>query len=107
MAESLVIAIVATLNGVATLMLVRSDFETPRQKLIQLMLIWLLPCIGSIMVIAVLRGAPADRPADFAPNSAEAWLPGSGPTPEVFGAHPAGHGDAGGEVGQLSDGGGP
>jgi hypothetical protein len=49
------------LNLVATVMLARSDFETPLQKVLQIVLIWVVPFIGSIMAIAVSKAAHFDR----------------------------------------------
>jgi hypothetical protein len=78
-----VIALVALglgvlLNLVATVMLVRSDFETPLQKVLQIALIWVVPFVGSIIVIAVLKGAYFDRkPHPDSGASDSGWMPGS------------------------------
>ena len=58
---SVVLALVVLLNLVATVMLARSDFETPLQKALQLVFAWVVPGIGSIIVIAVLRSARSDH----------------------------------------------
>jgi hypothetical protein len=48
------------LNLVATVMVVRSDFETPLQKALQLIFAWAVPFVGSIIVIAVRRSVRSD-----------------------------------------------
>jgi hypothetical protein len=104
---SVVISLVVLLNLVATIMLARSDFETPLQKALQLVFVWIVPCVGSIIVIAVLRGARSDHKPRFASDSASnAELPGTGPMSEGFGAHHGGHGEGGGDAGHGGDGGG-
>ena|SRR5882757_10608621 len=104
---SVALALVVLLNLVATVMIARSDFETPLQKVLQLVFAWVVPCIGSIIVIAVLRGARSDRKAYPASDSSgDTWLPGSGPQSEGFGGHHSGHGEGGGDVGHGGDGGG-
>ena len=104
---SVALALVVLLNLVATVMLARSDFETPLQKAVQLALIWIVPCVGSIIVIAVLRGARSDHKPRFASDSAgSAELPGTGPMSESFGGHHGGHGEGGGDAGHGADGGG-
>ena len=104
---SVALALVVLLNLAATVMLVRSDFETPLQKVLQLVFVWVIPCVGSIIVIAVLRGARSDRRPRFASDSSgDAWLPGSGPESEGFGGHHGGHGESGGDAGHGGDSGG-
>jgi hypothetical protein len=97
----ILIVIVFLLNVVATLMLARSDFETLKQKLLQLTIVWLLPCIGSIVIIAVSSRASAERETYVASGSSADACPFSAlPIQEAFGAHDAGPsgrvGDAGG-----------
>jgi hypothetical protein len=78
-----VIALVALglavlLNLVATVMLARSDFETPLQRVLQMVLIWAIPFIGSIMVIAVSKAAYFDRrPHSDSASPGDGWIPGS------------------------------
>jgi hypothetical protein len=52
-----VVASVVLLNLVATVMLVRSDFLTPSQKMLQLVFVWVVPFVGSILAIAIIWGA--------------------------------------------------
>lgn len=106
-AASIVISLVVLLNVVATVMLARSDFETPLQKTLQLVLVWIVPCVGSIIVIAVLRGARSSYKPRFASDSAaDAGLPGTDSTAGNFGGHYGGHGDGGGDSGHGGDSGG-
>ncbi len=59
-------------------MLLRSDFESLFQKVAQLLLVWALPVIGSISVIAVLKGASGSRGLDSTLLGTDyAVLPGS------------------------------
>jgi uncharacterized membrane protein YgcG len=104
---SVIISMVVLLNLVATVMLARSDFETSLQKALQLALIWIVPCVGSIIVIAVLRGARSDHRPRFASDSAgNAELPDTRPMSEAFGGHHGGHGEGGADAGHGGDGGG-
>lgn len=106
-AASVVFSFVVLLNIVATVMLARSDFETPVQKMLQLVLVWIVPCVGSIIVIAVLRGARSDYNPRFRSDSAtDVGLPGTGPMSESVSGHHGGHGDVGGEAGHGVDAGG-
>jgi hypothetical protein len=93
------------LNVAASLLLLRSTVATPVQKALQLVFVWAVPFVGSIIVIAVLKETvsnPRSR-RDFCSTS-EVWLPGIGPDSGSAGAHhlehtgssEAGHGgDAG------------
>jgi uncharacterized membrane protein YgcG len=104
---SVALALVVLLNLVATVILARSDFETPLQKALQLVFVWIVPCVGSIIVIAVLRGARSDhRPRLASDSAANGELPGTGPMSESFGGHHGGHGEGGGDAGHGGDGGG-
>jgi hypothetical protein len=51
------VGLVVILNLVATVMLARSDFESRFQKVAQMILIWAIPFVGSILVLAVSIGA--------------------------------------------------
>jgi len=60
---STALVLAAILNVVATSMLLRSDFESRFQKAAQMVLIWVVPVVGAILVMAVLR------------NSTTVWKP--------------------------------
>jgi hypothetical protein len=51
---SIALGLATILNVVATAMLLRSDFESRFQKTAQCVLIWLLPVVGVILVMAIL-----------------------------------------------------
>jgi hypothetical protein len=89
---SITLSFVIFLNLVATIMVARSDFESPLQKVAQLVLVWMVPCIGAIIVIAVQKGAHAhvNRGSVYDSSSTTTWLPGTGPETGEFGSH---HGD--------------
>jgi hypothetical protein len=101
---SIGLGMVVLLNLVATVMLVRSDFETPLQKVLQLVFAWAIPIVGSIIVIAVLKGARSDRKPRFGSGSSgDVWLPGMGPEPEGPAGHHSGHGESSGDAGHGGD----
>ena len=99
---SITLGLAALLDVIATVLLVRSTVATPRQKALQLVVIWLIPFVGSIIVIAILRETTSTRRARLASGSADEWLPGSGPESE---SHPGHHGEhgGGGDVGHGGD----
>jgi hypothetical protein len=51
------VAIALILNVSATVLLVRSDFESRYQKTMQGSLVWLVPLVGAIVVIAILTNS--------------------------------------------------
>lgn len=53
------ITIVAWMNVKATLLILHDTLSEPRQRLMQLALVWLLPVLGAIIVFAVHR--PAEK----------------------------------------------
>src|SRR5712664_3279650 len=91
------IGLTVLLNLVATVMLVRSDFETPLQRAIQLAFIWVVPFVGTIIVIAILRGARADIKTGGDSNLSDAFRSLGGPESDTFSDHHGGHG--GGDAG--------
>src|SRR5271166_6427070 len=104
--------LVATLDVVATVMLLRSDFESRFQKRAQLLLVWALPIIGSITVIAVLKGASGTRGLDSTVLGTDhAVLPGSHGNADFSrknshrgdGWGEGDHGGRGGDVGHGGD----
>jgi hypothetical protein len=68
---SISLSIVVLLNVVATVMLVRSDFDTRIQKALQLVFVWAIPIVGSIFVIAVLKFVGSDSKHRFGSGSAD------------------------------------
>lgn len=52
----LALAVPLALNVWATRLVVRDDLSEPGQKALQLLLVWLLPVIGAVIVWGVHRG---------------------------------------------------
>ncbi len=98
------LALVVLLNVIATVLITRSDFETPLQKMLQLIFAWLIPLIGSTIVIAVLKAARSDRKSRFDSGaSGDVWMPGMGPESEGGRGHHGGHGEGSGHSGHGGD----
>lgn len=55
------LALVAALDCVATARIARSDLYTPTQKTAQILIIWLIPIVGSIVVLSVLKATAPPR----------------------------------------------
>jgi hypothetical protein len=104
---SIALGLAVILSLVATKMLIRSDFESRFQKSVQMILIWVIPFIGAILVIAVLSQSRVrlTRPLNGS-DGGNTWMPGMGPesSSRESGHHSDwGNGDHGGHGG---DGGG-
>ena len=85
---------VVLLDVVATVLLIRSSVPTPVQKTLQVVFIWIVPLIGSIAVIAILKETiSTPRRHRGSGSSGNEGLPGIGPESESFRGH---HGDHGG-----------
>ena len=54
---SIALGLAAILNVVASTMLLRSDFESRFQKTAQCILIWVVPFVGAILVMALLKNS--------------------------------------------------
>lgn len=95
---------VVLLIVVATAFIARSDFETPLQKTLQLIFAWVVPLIGSIIIIAVLKATRPERERAFdSGSSGKSWLPGIGPESESGHGHHGGHGEGGSDAGHGDD----
>jgi hypothetical protein len=57
------LALVVILNLVATVLIARSDFEARLQKVLQLVFAWVVPVVGSTIVIGVLLGTRSEPKA--------------------------------------------
>jgi hypothetical protein len=98
---SLILGAVVLLNLVATLFIARSEYGSPLQKVLQLMFAWVVPLVGSVIVIAVLKVTSPARESRFDSGSlGRSWLPGIGPESETTHGHHSGHGESGGDAGQ-------
>jgi len=88
---SIALALAAILNVVATAMLLRSDFESRFQKTAQCVLIWLLPVVGAILVMAILI------------NSKTVWKPSLGSDAAGASSLPGSDGDLNRHGGNQGD----
>ena len=101
---SIGLGVVVLLNLIATVVIARSDFETPRQKIFQLVFTWAVPLVGSIIVIAVLKVTRPEREHRFdSGSSTRSWLAGIGPESESVHAHHAAHGEGSVDAGHSGD----
>ena len=55
------LALVAALDCIATVRIARSDIYTRSQKTAQILIIWLIPIVGSIVVLSVLKATAPPR----------------------------------------------
>ena len=100
------LTIVVVLNLVATVCLMPSDVYSTSQKTLQLVLIWVLPFVGSILVLTVLAHDRKSASPDLVRNDEGPWLPGIGsmsdsshPTSSFGDVGTPGHGGDGGGQG--------
>jgi hypothetical protein len=101
---SIGLGVVVLLNLVATAFIARSQFETPRQKLLQLIFAWAVPLVGSVIIIAVLKATRPERERRFDAGSlGNSWLPGIGPESENAHGHHGTHGEGSGDSGHGGD----
>jgi hypothetical protein len=102
---SIALGLAAVLSLVATKMLIRSDFESRFQKSAQMILIWVLPFVGAILVIAVLSQSKAGLTRSLnSSDGGDTWMPGMGPESSRESGHhshsgDSGHGEHGGDGG--------
>ena len=82
---------VLLLDVTATVLLVRSAVATPRQKALQLVFIWAIPFLGSIVVIAILREPISTPGGRVSSGSGEQWLAGIGPESDSHRGHHGEH----------------
>jgi len=99
---SVALVLAVLLDAIATVLLVRSTVPTMLQKTLQLVFIWTIPFVGSIIVIAILRETVSTSNGRLVSNSADEWLPGMGPESEPHQSHHGEHG-GGGDLGHGSD----
>ena len=57
----ILLALVAALNVKATLDLARSSYYSPKQKLFQLALVWLIPIVGAVLVWSLAVDSKTER----------------------------------------------
>jgi hypothetical protein len=71
------LVLLVALNLTATGRLVRSDMCSTNQRLAQLLVIWLIPIAGAMLVLAVLkppREPVRNSPSDMSPVRDDLWL---------------------------------
>ncbi|MEJ7807563.1 MAG: hypothetical protein WKG03_16760 [Telluria sp.] len=51
----LIFAVIALLNVAATIAAVRDEYAEPRQKVLQIMFVWIIPLCGALAVLSVHR----------------------------------------------------
>jgi hypothetical protein len=86
------LGITLLLNLIATIQLLRPDFETRLQKAAQFSLIWLLPIVGAIIVMAVrAQSLHATRPDRSSDATGVSLYPGSDGDLEHRGNHEGSH----------------
>ena len=51
----LILAVIALMNVVATVMVRRDEYSETGQKGLQIMLVWIVPILGALVVLAVHR----------------------------------------------------
>jgi hypothetical protein len=73
------LTIVVVLNLVATICLMPSAVYSGSQKTLQLVLIWVLPFVGAILVISVWAHDRKSASRDPVRNEVGQWRPGIGP----------------------------
>jgi hypothetical protein len=100
------LTIVVVLNLVATVCLMPSAVYSASQKTLQLVLIWVLPFVGAILVLTVLAHDRKSASRDPVRNDEGPWLPGIGPESDR-GHHGGGFGDGASHDGHGGDSGSP
>ena len=74
---SIALALVAALDLVATMRLMRSDAYSSKQKAAQCFLVWAFPLLGAIVVLSVLsppREPESNSQSDMSPVRDDLWL---------------------------------
>jgi hypothetical protein len=76
-------------------MLIRSDFESRFQKSAQMILIWVIPFVGAILVIAVLSQSKVRlmHPLNGS-EGGDTWMPGMDPESSRESGHHSHSGDS-------------
>ena len=98
--------LVLGLNLPATVMLMRSDFESRFQKVAQLLIVWGLPLVGAITVIAILKQSMGVRRGQESSDSVDgSWPSGAQNSFSRSEGDPWGHGHGDGGLGHGGDGG--
>jgi hypothetical protein len=51
----LILAVIGVMNVAATVQVGRDEYSEPRQKVLQIILVWIVPILGALVVLAVHR----------------------------------------------------
>ena len=100
------LTVVVVLNLVATVCLIPSAVYSGSQKTLQLVLIWVLPFVGAILVISVWAHDRKSTLRDPVRNDEGPWLPGIGPESDRA-HHGGGFGEGASHDGHSGDSGSP
>ena len=99
---SIIFCSAIALNVVATVMAIRAEFGTPLQKALQLMFVWLVPLLGSMVVITVVTSTRSDHKRRRLSDTGDViGQPGIGP--DSRGGHLDGHVNVSGDGGHGGD----
>jgi hypothetical protein len=84
----LTLGVLALIDTIVCAFVVRSSYHSPRQKLMQCAIVWLIPIIGPLVVAVFLysqRDAPSDGTRSYhEPDDAPAW---AAPDPFLHDGH--------------------
>jgi hypothetical protein len=98
------LTIVVVLNLAATVCVTSSIVYSSSQKALQLLLVWLLPLLGAILVLSFWAHDRKTSSRSPVRDDQEPWLPGIGPESDRN-HHAGGSGDSGSHEWHGGDGG--
>jgi hypothetical protein len=105
LAVSILLTAVTLPNLIASVCLTQSAVYTRRQKVLQMVLVWVVPLVGAVFVLSVWAHDRMSAARDPARSDEGPWLPGIGPMSDN--SHPtSSFGDLGTHDGQGGNGGG-
>jgi hypothetical protein len=96
---SIALLLLVAFNFVATVRVLRSDLYSAKQKWAQVLLVWLVPLLGAILVWSVLsppRDLESNRSSDMSPVRDDLWWaarPEVDPSPHTS-SDGSGHGNS-------------
>jgi hypothetical protein len=68
------LTLLAILNVIASIYVFRSNFSSPMQKAAQLVMVWFVPFVGPILVMAILSNSRPARDPIYDENAANQYL---------------------------------
>jgi hypothetical protein len=103
LAVSVLLTTITLPNLVASVFLMQSAVYTRRQKVSQMMLVWVVPLVGAVFVLSVWAHDRKSAARDSARSDEGPWLPGISPMSDS--SHPTStFGDLGTHDGQGGNG---